>query len=179
MHVCLVLLSVRPSCGTAQLTPHGFSWTSIFEISIKIRDTFWFWLQLYKNVKLFTWRSKYTHVDWLLWFSLWATSQAGKPGSDHRSSSLVVINNCGQAVSRRSRTAETQIRSLTSPYEMWWTEWYWGTFSPATSAFPCDLSFYQCFRAALLRISESTGKRNNHFRTRVRYDRLKISPFTR
>jgi len=59
--LCLVLLSVRPR-GTAQLTPYGFSWISIFGIFTKIRDMFWFWLQLYKNVKLFTWRSKYTHV---------------------------------------------------------------------------------------------------------------------
>lgn len=118
-HACTSCPSVCPSVRVEQRNSHrtGFRELPYSGFLLKF-VTYWFWLQLYKNVKLFTWRSKYTR-DWL-WFTLWATSHAGKPGSNRRSSSLVVINNCGQAVSRRSRTAEAQIRSSTSPCEMWW-----------------------------------------------------------
>jgi hypothetical protein len=48
------------------------------------------------------------------------------------------------AVSRRSPTAEAQVRSWgQSRWDLWWTKWHWDRFfSPSTSVFVLSISFH-------------------------------------
>lgn len=60
----------------------------------------------------------HTHVIGCYDFLCEKRARRENPGNYHRTSSLVMINNCGKAVSCRSRTAEARIRSSTRPCEI-------------------------------------------------------------
>jgi hypothetical protein len=42
-----------------------------------------------------------------------------------------------QAVSRRLPTAAARVRSKVM-WDLWWTKWHWGRFSPSTSVSPAN-----------------------------------------
>jgi hypothetical protein len=43
-----------------------------------------------------------------------------------------------QAVSRWLPTAVARVRSRVGSWDMWWTKWHWGRFSPSTSVSPAN-----------------------------------------
>jgi hypothetical protein len=49
-----------------------------------------------------------------------------------------------QAVNRQLAIAAAQVRARVKSWDLWWTEWRWGRFSPTTSISPANSHSTDC-----------------------------------